>query len=157
MERGKEKIVKAVNDHINHNLARHVFMPEIGTITAEGLLLDTWPHVITDYLVARWDTLCHYPPNTWPCTTHIPANNWNGEFYCPHAFDGIGATVETTHNLGANTIPNVDLDLYEHTIKNPQEPVRVEFRPHLYPGDRVLVVALHHGQDYIVICKLDEG
>lgn len=104
---------------------------ELGTITHTGLKLDGFRHEIRDYLVADWLVTLHLPPFSL-LGTATPV-------------DGQGNPVEPTGQLAR-------FDFREARI----EDVRLEVRPGLKPGDRVLAVPVNGGTDAVVLCKVVE-
>jgi hypothetical protein len=105
---------------------------ELGTITATGLKLDTFKHEIQDFLVAEW-----------MATVHLPA------------FFLIGTATsqvddQGTPQPGASTSPQTRYDFKQKDVQE----VKIELRPGLKPGDRVLCVPVNGGNSIIVLCKV---
>jgi len=105
---------------------------ELGTITASGLKLDTFKYEIQDYLVAEWMAKISLPAFFFVGTQTSPVD-------------------EQGNNLpGATTSQRTRYNLQEKEI----EPVTIEFKPQLQPGDRVLAIPVNGGQDAVVIAKV---
>ncbi len=105
---------------------------ELGTMTATGLKLDTFKHEIKDYLLADWMVKVHFPAFSLVGTATSPVDN-----------DG--------KNLpGATTSPKTR---YDFSAREVQE-VRLELKPGLKAGDRVLAIPVNNGQEAIILAKV---
>lgn len=104
---------------------------ELGTITASGLKLDTFKHEIPNYLVAEWMARIHLPAHTMLATETAPV-------------DAGGSPLP-----GATTV-HAKYDFETKEI----DQVKIEIKPDLQPGDRVLAIPVNGGQDAVVICKV---
>jgi hypothetical protein len=105
---------------------------ELGTITSSGLKLDGFKHEIQDYMVADWLVKAHFP-----------------------AFSLVGTATGPVDEQG-NPLPGAttsDLARYDFRARE-IDPVRLELKFGLRPGDRVLAVPINGGQDAVVICKV---
>lgn len=100
---------------------------ELGTITATGLKLDSFKHEITDYLVADWLLKVYFPKFEITGTQEGLKDSLNG------VVNG-----QATFSFDATTIDEVHLEL----------------KADLKPGDRVLVIPINGGNDYIVVTKV---
>lgn len=107
---------------------------ELGTITATGLKLDGFRHEIRDYLVADWVV-----------TVHLPAFSLIGTATAPVDDQG-----KPLPNAGTSSLTRYDFR--EAQIAN----VRLEVKPGLMPGDRVLAIPVNGGTDAVVLCKVVE-
>lgn len=105
---------------------------ELGTITSSGLKLDGFKHEIQDYLVADWKAKMHFPATFFVGTSTSPVND-QGE-----------------PQPGATT---TELTKYSFNEKEVDQ-VWIDFKPDLAPGDRVLVIPVNGGQDFIIVCKV---
>lgn len=100
---------------------------ELGTVTATGLVLDSFKHEVQDFLVAEWLVKAHFP-----------AVQVTGEV--TGLRDGEGRPV-TGH-------ASMAIDAFEI------DELRLELKNGLKPGDRVLTIPINGGNDAIVICKV---
>jgi len=107
--------------------------PELGTIMSNmSLKLDRFKHEIDDYKVADWTADIHFP-----------------------VFSLVGTETSPVDEQG-NSLPDATtsgLMRYDFGEKK-QTGFGVEFRAGLKPGDRVLVIQVNGGQDFVVICKV---
>lgn len=104
---------------------------ELGTITASGLKLDTFKYEIPNYLVAEWMAKIYLPAHTMLATETAPV-------------DSQGSPLP-----GATTV-HAKYDFETKEI----DQVKIEIKPDLQPGDRVLAIPVNGGQDAVVICKV---
>lgn len=100
---------------------------ELGTITSSGLKLDSFKHEIRDYLVAEW-----------LLKVEVPAFTIKGTQSGLLDSQGKSVTGQATFTF----LPTVLDD------------VRLELKAGLKPGDRVLTIPVHGGQDIVVIAKV---
>jgi hypothetical protein len=100
---------------------------ELGTITTSGLKLDNFKHEIIDYLVADWLLKVYFPKFEITGTQEGLKDSLNG------AVSG-----QATFSFDATTIDEVHLEL----------------KADLKPGDRVLVIPVNGGNDYVVVTKV---
>lgn len=100
---------------------------ELGTITATGLVLDSFKHEVQDYLVAEWFG-----------TAHFPSIQAKGKVTGLRDGEGRPVTGDASYSFDAFNV----------------EDLRLELKAGLKPGDRVLAVPINGGNDAIVICKV---
>ncbi|TCZ70964.1 hypothetical protein E0485_23030 [Paenibacillus albiflavus] len=100
---------------------------ELGTITATGLVLDSFKHEVQDYLVAEWFVKAHFP------SVEISGQ-------VTGLLDGQGKAVTGKAKFAFESFEVEDL--------------RLELKAGLKPGDRVLAVPINGGNDAIVIGKV---
>jgi len=105
---------------------------ELGTITASGLKLDSFKHEIPDYLVAEWTAKISLPVFFFVGTQTSPVDEQGNDL------PGASTSQRTRYNLQAKEISSV----------------KIEIKPDLQPGDRVLAIPVNGGQDAVVICKV---
>ena len=116
---------------------------ELGTIMdTYGLLLDNFKHVIPEYLVS--EHLCTKKPGLTQTGTN--------DQLVSQIMDGDG-NVSTTllTDTGGTITPNQhthDRLSHSHQVVNPAELYT------LSPGDRVLVLPVNGGQDYVVVARI---
>lgn len=116
----------------------------LGTITANGVKLDDFKHEITDPLYAEWNVKLQLPGFFLLGTeTCMPAEGPVG----------VGASVDSSGALlpGAGT-----RGLTKYTFASDQivDQVKLELKPDLQAGDRVLVIPINGGQDCVILCKV---
>ncbi len=105
---------------------------ELGTMTATGLKLDTFKHEIKDYLLADWLVKVHFPAFSLVGTATSPVDK-----------DG--------KNLpGATTSQQTRYDFLAREVQE----VRLELKPGLKAGDRVLAIPVNNGQEAIILAKV---
>lgn len=105
---------------------------ELGTITATGLKLDGFKHEIKDYLIADWLVKVHFPAFSLVGTATSPVDS-NG------------------NNLpGATTSQLTRYNFLQREI----EEVRLELKPGLKPGDRVLAIPVNNGHEAVIMAKV---
>lgn len=102
---------------------------ELGTITATGLKLDNFKSEIQDYLVADFLTSLHLP-----------------------SFHLVGTTVlaDAEGNPSGPPSPRTRFDFEESIV----EEVRLDLAAGLSPGERVLVIPINGGADFVVMCRV---
>jgi hypothetical protein len=105
---------------------------ELGTITATGLRLDRFKHEIPrgKYLVAHYLTL------GWPFHTTVEEQTGNH----PHGPSGYPPVSNHEHPSSEGK--------HDHRVVNPEQ-----LRP-LQPGDRVLVVPVNEGREFVVVARV---
>ncbi|MCD9025743.1 DUF2577 domain-containing protein [Cohnella silvisoli] len=108
---------------------------ELGTITETGLLLDSFKHEIPDYLVADWLVKVHLPDFSLIGTTTSPVN-------------ALGEPL-----VGASTSQLTRFDFKETVV----DEVRMNWQAGIQPGDRVLVVPVNGGKEFIILCRVVEA
>ena len=107
--------------------------PELGTIMSNmSLKLDRFKYEIDDYKVADWTADIHFPRLSLVGIETSPVDEQG------NALDGASTS---------------DLMRYDFNEKK-QTGFRVEFRAGLRSGDRVLVIQVNGGQDFVVVCKV---
>ncbi|AEG61698.1 hypothetical protein [Desulforamulus ruminis] len=105
---------------------------ELGTMTATGLKLDTFKHEIKDYLIADWLVKIYLPAFSLVGTATSPVK-------------------DTGEDLpGASTSQLTRYDFSKREIDD----VRLELKPGLKPGDRVLAVPVNNGQEAVIMAKV---
>lgn len=106
---------------------------ELGTFTGSGLVLDSFKHEIQDYLVADWLVKVHF---TLP-------------------FKLLGKATSPVDDQG-NNLPGASTSQLTRYDFNPGqvEAVRLELKPGLKAGDRVLAVPVNGGREAVIICKV---
>jgi hypothetical protein len=116
----------------------------LGTITATGLKLDNFKHVIKNYLVADW-TLDGELEGDW----NVPAHDETGEIVLP-SIPGIlhAGSVEGTYPV------TYKFAAWSFTGEITTHKFNFHLKPQLLPGDRVLVAPVNNGQDFVVISKV---
>lgn len=112
---------------------------ELGTMTATGLKLDNFKHEIQDYLVADWELKIELPQASRVIKTAAPVN--------PDGSDVPGSTQYSSLSR---------LDFNVQGMGDPAATVKVHLnmKAGLKPGDRVLVLPVNGGQDFVVLCKV---
>lgn len=100
---------------------------ELGTITATGLILDSFKHEVQDYLVAEWFVTAHFP-----------------------SIQVKGQVVGLRDGENRPVIGDASFSFDPFKV----EDLRLELKAGLKPGDRVLAVPLNRGNDAIVICRV---
>lgn len=105
---------------------------ELGTITASGLKLDTFKYEIQDYLVAEWMAKISLPAFFFVGTQTAPVDEQGNDL------PGASMSQRTRYDLQAKEISTA----------------KIEIKPELQPGDRVLAIPVNGGQDAVVICKV---
>lgn len=109
-----------------------VIQPLLGTIMPAGLKLDAFKREIRDYLVADWTV-----------TLRVPAHSKVGTTTSPVDDNGVPLPDSVTSSL-------TRFDYREVTIPN----VHVNFKAGLKSGDRVLVMPVNRGQEFVVVAKV---
>lgn len=107
---------------------------EFGTITKTGLKLDNFKHEIPDYYVAEWVVKITLPAFSLIGTATSPVDD------------------EGNPLPGASTTPLTRYDFKEREI----DEVKIEMKPDLKEGDRVLCIPIDDGDDIMVVCKVVE-
>jgi hypothetical protein len=103
---------------------------ELGTITATGLKLDRFKHEIRKYLVSHHLTLDEpYHTVVEPDTGH----HGHGPSGSPDVSDHEHPASEGAHN---------------HRVVNPNPLLP------LHPGDRVLVIPVNEGREFVVVARV---
>ena len=100
---------------------------ELGTITATGLKLDNFKHEITKYLVAEHLTL--KDPDFTKTETDGSHNH-----PCAHASSGGKCAIENT--------------THQHQVITPEKLKKLQ------PGDRVMVIPVNKGQEFVVVARV---
>lgn len=109
---------------------------ELGTITASGLKLDNFKHEIKDYLISDWHFQLEFPIASR--TVRLV---------------GIVNADGTETPITAYSRP-VRLDFL--STSDPQATIKIHasLKDELKEGDRVLVLPVNNGQDYVVLSKV---
>ena len=113
---------------------------ELGTITQTmALKLDRFRHEIKDYLVADWELKIELPQASRVINTAAPVN--------PDGSDIPGSTQYSSLTR---------LDFSVQGVGDPAATVKahLNLKAGLKPGDRVLVLPVNGGQDFVVIAKV---
>ncbi|MFZ5688684.1 MAG: hypothetical protein ACOY9Y_11015 [Bacillota bacterium] len=100
---------------------------ELGTMTTTGLKLDNFKHEIQDYLVADWLVKLHLP-----------------------AFSITGMQTGFKDSLGGSVTGTATFSFQSVVIDD----VRLELKPGLKPGDRVLAIPVNGGQEAVIMAKV---
>ncbi len=100
---------------------------ELGTMTATGLKLDSFKHEIQDYLVADWLVKLHLP-----------------------AFSITGTQTGLKDSANGPVTGTAIFSFQSVVIDN----VRLELKPGLKPGDRVLAIPVNGGQEAVIMAKV---
>ncbi len=132
-----KQLARAIDDRATKRAGRAaLFGAELGTITATGLKLDRFKYEIPRgrYLVAHYLTL------DWPFHTIVETQTGNHPHgpsggHSQYAGDGVHG-----HPSGEG--------LHDHRVVNPSQ-----LRP-LMPGDRVLVVPVNEGREFVVVARV---
>ncbi|MFA9457436.1 hypothetical protein ACERJO_11795 [Halalkalibacter sp. AB-rgal2] len=130
---GANEMAKVIQEIMNRNMS-HLSTPILGTIQNNGLKVDGFPSVFSDYLVSEHLML---PSN-------IMGSTPSGEGNHPH---GPSGDHEQEEGDGRHTHPSTE-GSHTHTIPTPRQ-----LRP-LAPGDRVLCIPINQGNDYVVIGRV---
>ncbi|MFX4261043.1 DUF2577 family protein [Pelotomaculum propionicicum] len=110
---------------------------ELGTVTAGGLKLDSFKYEIKDYLVADWLIRQEIPQPRRVIKTAAPVNADGSDIPNSTVYSHF-TRIDYQGGGGADKI----------------EDVRHNLSVSLKPGDRVLVIPVNGGQDFVVICKV---
>lgn len=105
---------------------------ELGTITASGLKLDSFKHEIKTYLVAEWMAKISLPVFFFVGTGTAPVDDQG------NSLPGAVTSDQTRYDMRAKEI----------------DQVKIEIKPDLQPGDRVLVISINSGQNHVVVAKV---
>jgi hypothetical protein len=105
---------------------------ELGTLTATGLKLDNFKHEIQDYLIADWLVKLQFPAFSFIGTETRPVDQQGNEL------PGASTSSLTRFDFNAKVVDGV----------------RLELKPKLQAGDRVLAVPVNGGQDTVIIAKV---
>lgn len=105
---------------------------ELGTMTGSGLKLDTFKHEIQDFMVADWLVKIHFPAFSLVGTATSPVDS--------QGIDQPGASTS-------------ELTRYDFLPAEVEE-VRLELKPHLNAGDRVLAIPVNDGREAVIVAKV---
>lgn len=113
---------------------------ELGTITQTmALKLDRFRHEIKDYLVADWELKVELPQASRVIKTAAPV-------------EADGSDIPDV--TGYSSLTRLDFSVQGMSDPTATVKVHLNLKEGIKPGDRVLVLPVNGGQDFVVIAKV---